>query len=207
MTHMTEVEVRGLLNPEQEIQLRTLLNNEGKFIEKKERVLIDYSLFLPDGGIRNRTKDIRIRTTNGRPEIITKIGAWGDNEMRREISIPTGPGTFDSLVEVFGLIGLTRGALCIRNSEVYEYMGVEFSIVEVPNHSKYFEAEKLVAPGGSAEVAHTEIKDLCVSLNLEPFDKEGFMRYLEILNTEANPVFDYSDYQPGDFQRKYNVDR
>jgi len=205
MGKQIEVEVRGILSPEQEEMLKSFLKSKGQFKEMKKRVLIDYSLFLPDGGIRNRSKDIRLRVTNGKPEIIVKVGEWGANEMRQEISVLTAPGTFDSLVQIFGIIGLTKGALCIRNSEVYDYEGIEFSIVEVPNHSKYFEAEKVVPDGIDSQKIHQEIKKFCQELGLKPFDKESFMRYLEVLNKEANTTFDFSDYIDGDFQEKYNL--
>lgn len=205
MAKQIEVEVRGLLTKDQEIALRSLLETKGSFKEKKERILIDYSLFLPDGGIRNRNKDIRLRATNSKPEIIVKVGQWGDNETRHEISVPTAPGSFDALVQIFGYIGLTKGALFVRNSEVYDYQGIEFSIVEVPGHSKYFEAEKLVTDTTDPQKTHQEIKEFCQELGLTPFDKESFIQYLEILNKEANEVFDFKNYVDGDFQKKYNL--
>lgn len=191
-----EVEIRGPLTKDEFDKLDTFLQKEGVFKQKKERVLIDYS-----SGMENRTKDIRIRETNGVPEIVLKLGSWGGTESREEISIKTESGKFESLVKVFGELGYEKGVLCVRNSMVYDYKGIEFALVEVPNHSFFFEAEIVSTPEG-AEEAEKNIKQICDELNLKVFSKDGFFEYVNTLNKEANIDFDYKNFEKGYFEEK-----
>jgi uncharacterized protein YjbK len=91
-----EVEIRGFLSKDDYERVSKILIQNGKKTAEKRRTLIDYSTFLP-GGIRDRKKDIRIRETNGVPEIVVKIGAWGDDESRKEFSFMGQEGQFETL--------------------------------------------------------------------------------------------------------------
>ncbi len=196
MKNNIEVEIRGPISKDEYDILNQFLLKEGIFKEKRERVFIDYS---PE--IENRTKDIRIRETNGIPEIILKLGSWGGSESREEISVKTESGKFEALVKTFGELGFEKGILCVRNSVAYDYKGIEFALVEVPNHSYYFEAEILTVPEKSVE-AEAEIKKVCEGLRLKVFSREDFFKYVETLNKEANKTFEYKDFQKGYFDEK-----
>jgi predicted adenylyl cyclase CyaB len=204
MTKNIEVEVRGPLTGEEFEKLSSLLEREGKKTTEKHRVLIDYSTFLP-GGIEDRTKDIRVRVTNGVPEIVVKLGSWGGAENRKELAVHPREGEFDTLVEIFGHLGYEKGILAVRNSRVYEYKGIEFALVEVPGHSYYFEAEKMAHEHEDADAVLKELADTCESLGLKVFSKEAFFDYIHTLNKEANEVFEFSSYAPGDFKKKFGV--
>ena len=200
-----EVESRGPLSKERFLELNDFFKQKGKFIESKNRILIAYSIFLPGQGISDRTKDIRVRVTNGIPEIIIKIGRWGGSESRKEISILAHKGDFDKLVEAFGIMGFEKGMLCVRNTEVYEYKDVEFSLVEVPNHSYYFEAEKLISADQDGEITKQEIAGVCKELKLDLFDDESFYAYVEKLNKESNELFEFKNYTENYFKNRFNL--
>ena len=70
MQQTFEVEVRGPLAEQQPAHIEEYLKKYGTFIGEKKRVLIDYSFFLKGEGIAERTRDIRLRATNGVPEKI-----------------------------------------------------------------------------------------------------------------------------------------
>jgi len=195
-----EVELRGRLSRAEYLRLKLFLGERGVFKEQKERILIDYSQ-----GVAQRTKDIRLRVTNGVPEMILKIGNWGGNENRREISILGKPGEFDTMVQLFGHLGLTRGMLAVRSSHVYTYQGLEFALVEVPGHSYYFEVEKMVHDRENMEAVKQEIRTVCEELQLDLFDDQGFFAYIEELNREANEIFDFTSYQDGYFVKRFNL--
>lgn len=205
MTKNIEVELRGPLNKFEVIKLEKKLKARGKHKGLKYRVLIDYSAFLPKQGIANRTKDIRLRATNGVPEIIVKVGKWGADENRKEISVLSQPGGFDKLVQIFAIIGLSKGVLCVRKSRVYEYKGIEFSIVEVPGHSYYFEAEKLIGNKEKSKTARRYIEDICQELDLRLFDKKSFFQYIRKLNKEANENFNFKNYTEGYFKKRFKI--
>ncbi len=197
-----EIEVRGPLPAEKIEGLIGLLEKEGKKITDKDRVFIDYSTFL-EGGVEDRKKDIRLRSTNGIPEIIVKIGEWSGTEQRKELSFFGKPDQFDNLVEIFAALGFRKGMLCVRKSRVYEYKGIEFALVEVPNHSYYYEAEKMAGADEDGEKITEEIQKVCSELGLEMFDKKSFFEYIHKLNDEANEVFDYAEYTPNYFKNRF----
>ena len=199
-----EIEVRGPLPEERLDGLVDLFEKEGRKITGKERVLIDYSTFL-EGGVEDRKKDIRLRVTNGIPEIIVKIGEWSGTEQRKELSFFGKPGEFDTLVEIFAALGFRKGMLCVRKSKVYEYKGIEFALVEVPGHSLYYEAEKMASSGDDGEKITEEIKRVCRELGLEMFDKKSFFEYIHRLNGEVNEVFDFSNWTPDYFKKRFGV--
>lgn len=193
MKENIEVEVRGLLSEEQYAKLKDFFDNHADLKVQRRRTLIDFS-----GDVENRTKDIRIRNTNNKPEIVIKLGSWGGSESREEILVEVKEGSFKTLVKAFGEMGFKKGVLCVRNSVVYEYKGIEFALVEVPNHSFYFEAEILTTEE-DAQKAEEEIRKVCEELGLNPFSKEEFFAYVNLLNQEANSVYDYENFKGDDF--------
>ncbi len=137
MTKNIEVEFSGPLSNEQAKDLISFFEEYGEKIATKHRVLIDYSTFLGDG-LKNRKKDIRLRITNGNPEIIVKLGDWNSSSHRKELSVFTETGSFDTLVQIYAALGYTKGMLCERTTKAYNYDGIEFAIVEVSGHSFHF---------------------------------------------------------------------
>ncbi|MEK7088951.1 MAG: hypothetical protein AAB913_02380 [Patescibacteria group bacterium] len=204
MNKNIEVEIRGPLSKKEFNSLIKLFENKGKKTLEKNRILIDYSTFL-EGGVKNRKKDIRLRVTNGIPEIIVKVGEWGGTEQRKELSVFTKPGEFDTLVEIFGELGLNKGMLCVRKSKVYEYRSIEFALVEVPGHSYYYEAEKMANEKENTEKIINEINKVCKDLDLKVFDKKQFFKYIEKLNKESNEIFDYKNYTSGYFKNRFGL--
>ncbi|PIU76359.1 hypothetical protein COX95_02685 [bacterium CG_4_10_14_0_2_um_filter_33_32] len=200
-----EVELRGPLSKEKFLELENFFKNNGNFKSNKERVLIDYSTFLPEEGIEKRQKDIRLRVTNGVPEIVVKLGNWGGDENREEISVLAKEGNFDNLVKIFGILGLQKGMLCVRKSKVYDYQEIEFALVEVPDHSFYFEAEKVISREDDIENTRKEIREVCHGLGLDIFDEEGFFKYINTLNKEANEVFEFDNHHDTYFKDRFNL--
>jgi predicted adenylyl cyclase CyaB len=204
MSKNIEIEIRGPLTKKKLDDLIVFFEKEGEKITEKNRVLIDYSTFL-EGGIEDRKKDIRLRVTNGIPEIIVKLGGWGEAEHRKELSVLTGRGDFDTLVEIFAALGFTKGMLCERKTMVYQYVGIEFALVEVPGHSYYYEAEKMADEKEDSAIITEEIIAMCKKLGLEVFDKKSFFDYIDTLNKEANEVFDFQKYTPNYFKDRFGL--
>lgn len=74
-----EVELRGPVSIEDVKKIEEFLSRNGKFRTSKDRVLIDYT----SEGIKERERDIRLRSTNGIPEIIVKLGKWGGRRNKK----------------------------------------------------------------------------------------------------------------------------
>lgn len=197
-----EVEISGPLTLEQKKNLETFFLEHGEKTKTKHRVLIDYSTFLGDG-LRNREKDIRLRITNGNPEIIVKLGAWNSNNHRKELSVFTEAGSFDRLVQIYAALGYEKGMLCERTTEVFKYSDIEFALVEVPGHSFHFEAE-IMSDEKNVESAKKHIETVCKELGLKIFTDEEYMNYIEKLNNEANEVFEFKNYTENYFENRYH---
>lgn len=197
MSKVTEVELRGPVKHSDVGTLKGKLEGKGVLKETKNRILIDYTTFLEGETVEGRTKDIRIRNTNGTSEIIIKTGKWGGSDVRDEFKVQTN-GSFDSLVKVMDLLGYTKGVLCVRNSEVYQLEEVEISLVEVPGHSYYFEAEIETEDSVESEALRSKIETIVSELGLNTFSDNEFYAYIKRLNEEANTVFD-STVESADF--------
>lgn len=204
MSKTIEVEMRGPLSSAKMSELTSELTKKGEFIECKERVLIDYSTFLPEGGIRGRKVDIRLRNTNNVSEIIIKTGAWGGSDARREFSIKSS-APFDTLVQVYRLLGYSKGVLCVRNISVYKYKGIELAVVEVPGHSFFFEAEIELSEENEKEKAQTKLREVLHSLSLDIYSDSEYFDYIEILNKEANTIFDAEQESEQYFAEIYSI--
>lgn len=202
MSKNIEVEVSGPLSKEKQFELTEFFSKNGKKVNVKHRVLIDYSTFLGDG-LKNREKDIRLRITNGRPEIIVKLGLWNSSSHRKELSVMTEEGSFDRLVQIYAALGYEKGMLCERTTQVYEYDGIEFALIEVPGHSFHYEAE-IMSDDGDIESAEQHIKDVCTQIGLKIFSEDEYVQYIEILNKEANEIFDFKNYTEGYFEKRYH---
>ncbi len=196
--------MRGLV-PESELErIKEFLENNAEFKGKKERILLDYSTFL-EGGVRERTLDIRARITNGVPEMIIKKGSWGGSDSREEISVIGQEGSFTNMVRLYAALGYKKAVLVERNSLVYRYGDTEIALVEVPGHSHFFEVEKEVQDKDDIGKAQEEIKQVCAELGLSVFSDDEWFDYVELLNKEANGVFDFDTDGPDFFKNKYGI--
>ena len=204
MSKTIEVEMRGALTDTQRETLISKLKEEGEFVERKERVLIDYSTCLPEQGIEGRKLDIRLRNTNKASEIILKTGAWGGSDSRREYSVKTND-SFDTLVQVYRLLGLNKGVLCVRNIDVYNYQGIEIALVEVPGHSYLFEAEIELTEEEGTENAQSKLREVLGDLNLVTYSDTEYFAYIEQLNKEANTIFDANLESETYFKDTFNI--
>ena len=204
MSKTIEVEMRGTLDSSTIPELVKKILLDGEFVQRKERVLIDYSTCLPEQGIEGRKLDIRLRNTNKVSEIILKTGAWGGSDARREYSVKTND-SFDTLVQIYKLLGLSKGVLCIRNIDVYTYHRVEIALVEVPGHSYFFEAEIELAETEGTEKAQSELKEVLNKLGLTAYSDIEYFAYIEVLNKEANTIFDSNQESETYFKDTFGI--
>jgi len=205
MNKKIEVEIRGPLSKEQFEFLNKTFKKQGKFIAGKDRIALCYPDPTTGSLIEKVNTDIRIRTTNGIPEINIKLGKWGGHEHRHEMSLVGKNGDFDKMVMMMAAMGFKKGIVAIRKGKVYKYKNIEFSVVEVPGHSYFFEAEIMV--GGKSEVtkAKEKIRTICKNLSLKTFSDESFYDYIHQLNGEANEKFDFKNYKEGYFKRRFGI--
>lgn len=200
-----EVEQRGPLSTDDYRRLDTFLKEHGTFKEHKNRIVVDYAESFTPESVSSRTKDIRLRVTNGVPEIIVKIGNWGGSEQRRELSALSPNTPFDVLVEIFAALGVTKGILYERKSTVYDYGDIEFALIEVPGHSYFFEAEMIAHSDADAKAAETKIHETCRELGITPFTRDEFFTYIDKLNQESNEEFDATTIPHDYFKKRFSL--
>ena len=200
-----EVEQRGPLTEESFAQTKKFLQQNGTFKEHKDRIVVDYGDSFTRETLTRRTKDIRLRVINGVPEIIVKIGNWGGSEQRRELSALSPNTPFDVLVEIFSVLGITKGILYERKSTVYDYKNIEFALVEVPGHSYFFEAEMIAHSDAEAKEAEVKIHQTCHELGITPFTRDEFFTYIDKLNKESNEQFDASTVPHDYFKKRFSI--
>ena len=200
-----EIEVRGPLNKDQYNHLLKFLSQKGKKKSYKKRILIDYSESIGNKKLDKRNVDLRIRSTNGIPEIILKRGKWAAQDARDEISILTKRGSFDKLVQFFGAVGITKGVLCERNISVFDYKNIEFAIIEIAGEYYTYEAEILLDNKNDSEASKKKINEVCHNLGLDIFSDKEFFDFIKMLNKSINKKFDFTDYKSGFFENKYGI--
>lgn len=177
-----EIELRGILKPAQKKKLEDFLEKNGKIITEYKRTQWIFGLS------HEKKIDLRIKETNGKYIFSLKVGKLG-NTNRKELSIPFPKEKLDQAFEFLKFLGHRKGVKAIRNANIYEYKGIEWAIVEVPNHSYYFEAEKLVENKSEGKKAEENIKKIAEELNLTIFSPEETVDYIKILDREANKIF------------------
>lgn len=187
-----EVEVRGPLSKDQHQSLLLFLKQHGKYLGRKERQMLccmDLETLKNDNG---NGLDIRSKITNGKAELSIKKGKWGGSDFREEISVNLAEGEYLNLVKSLQLLGYDRVIWVERHSERYiltqEESEFEFALVEVPEHSVFFEIELLVAEETNILAAKKRLEELCKGLNLHIFSDEEWFAHVDMMDREANKI-------------------
>lgn len=177
-----EIELRGLLSTPQRKKLENFLRLKAKLVREYKR-----SQWCFRSSHKDKI-DLRFKTTNGKSEFSLKVGAL-DQANRKEISIPIPADKVKQSLEFLKLLGHNKGIFAIRNAKIYNYKGIEWAIVEVPGHSYYFEAEKLVDKKSAGKIAEEEIREIANELSLKIMTGKELIAYIKILDNEANKNF------------------
>lgn len=204
-----EIELSGSLTADKYQELIDFFDNlpsdEVKKKPAKHRILIDYSTFLGEG-LKNRQKDIRLRVTNGQPEIIVKLGLWDSADNRKELSVLTQGDDFDTLVQIYAALGYKKGMLCERTTQVFVYHDIEFALVKMPKDYYLFEAEIMANENASVEQIKQKILNEIHNLGLTILSPQEYIDYIQELNDSVNEVFDFDkDYVENYFENRYHL--
>lgn len=177
-----EVELRGLLKEKERKDLERFLVREGKLVKKYQRTQWCFGLSL------KKKIDLRIKQTNGKWEFSLKVGTLGKSN-RREIYLPIPKNKVKDAFDFAKYLGYYEGVKAVRNAKIYQYKGIEWAIVQVPNHSWYFEAEKLVKNKRDGRQAEAEIRSVCKNLELTIYNHQQTINYIAKLDREVNEKF------------------
>ncbi len=187
-----EVEHRGNLTKSKFEELRNIFEKEAEFFGKKDRFSIIYSQAKNDQAkdLHISPIDLKLRITNREPELVLKYGKWSGNDARKEFSFPVEIEKVEEMVEFLKILGHYHGVLQATTTHFYNYRGVDFSLVDVPDWGYYFEAE-IVTNKNEVNRANKKINNACDQLSLEILDHEGFCKLLMSLNKRPGYRFNF----------------
>lgn len=188
MDKVIEVEIRGRLNDAEYEKLKTFLVEHGQHIESHERemfLLRDYPGYSHE--FVGRETDIRLRNTNGMCEIMlkNKVG-----NAREEVALQLKDSDLEKAKSIVKALGCSTAVWMHRMKEVYEYEGIEWSVVIAPNNIRYYEAEIAVTTAAEVTAAQAKLEEAASKLGLNVLDDGGTSDLIHQLDTEANKVVD-----------------
>ena len=148
-------------------------------------LLRDYAGYSED--FVGRDVDIRLRSTNGFCEIMLKRKT---ETAREEISLELNHNNLENAKEVMKELGCTTAVWMHRLKEIYDYGGIEWSLVICPENIRYYEAEIEVTSEDDISEAEAKIKQEAHKLGLEVLDDDATRELISELNTKANKLVD-----------------
>jgi len=199
---MYEVETRGPLSDFN--KTIDFFKENGKFIQEKDRFSLIYfpmdTLDLKE--MQNDPRDLRLRVTNKKAEIVMKYGNWGTKDARREISIPIATEKFDEMAELLHYLGWSFGSLFATKTFVFEYKEIEFALVQ-NKYASYFEAERVIDSKDKSDETMKEIESICREIGLSFFSEEEYFGLMDSINRAPGSLFDFRKQKFADIKKDY----
>jgi adenylate cyclase class IV len=189
---MIEVEIRGELGKEKFEELNNFFSANSKLLETQDREMIllrDTPGYHEDPTLRER--DIRIRRTNGKTEIMVKEMKSVGNVARSEHSFQLGEMGLEEAKQFVKYFGSKMGQWMHRRKKVYEYGGVYWSVVEAVPGIFYYEAEKEVSDDSEIEAANKSLRDEAMRLGLPIFTTEEYKEFIKMLGAKVNKYIEW----------------
>ena len=137
MEKQIEVEYIGNISKEEFENLKKKFESEGIFKKRKERISFMYFRDkIPNdvSEIKDETIDLRLRVTNKKPEIILKKGLFTGSHSRKEISINFNIDQINNYIAFLSALDWNIGVIYAAETFVYEYKGIEFSLVKIKDY-------------------------------------------------------------------------
>ena len=201
--------MRGPLSDDDFDALSKQLKAKGSFVGDFDRLLIDCT------SCRDSSEefDLRVRVTNGEPELVISVchekstarasvpASHAPQTARREIAVKLQPKQMDEMITFLTLVGYEKGYLCERRIAAFAYGGIDFLLVSVPGHSKFFEARKLAIDDKEIPAARRSIEAVLEELGLRKFSEKEYYSYVEELRRNVDGFFNFKDYTPGALEK------
>lgn len=188
---MIEVEIRGRLDQREYDRLKDFLARNGSHIKHMDRemfFLYDHPGYAHDP--LQRTVDIRLRNTNGECEIMVKKKISIRNEGRQEISLKLKDADLGNAKEIVKAIGCSRALKILRSSDLYEYAGIEWSVVRAPKDYFFYEAERGASTSMEIESVRAELVGAAAKLGLGVFTPEEDRDFIYLLYNKVDEEVD-----------------
>jgi len=198
-----EVEHIGSIDKNKFNELTKKFQKEGKFLGEKRRFSMIYSTSNKSvREVKDDLVDIRVRVTNGQAEFTFKYGKWSGHHARKEYNFEFETEKFGDFIEFLKLIGYKKYVLMANTKYDYEYGGIVFSLVDVPNYCYYFEAEILVNEK-DVEAAHIKMDKEIAKLGIKALNQEKFYDLLDAMNSRPGHRVDIEKTSFDQIKKKF----
>lgn len=180
---MIEVEMRGVLTPQEYASLKDTLSRDGTFVKTFTRFNLlyrDKRRLEPRDFSSKNGFDLKCRVTAKESELVVKLGNEASAD-REEIEVTMPKQEFTHAVDFLRALGYSSCLATLRMTERYMYDGVEFSLVksgklsekvEAEDKNIYYEAE-IAAEKDAALDAKRKIVAVLAKLNLKVLKEHG----------------------------------
>ncbi len=186
-----EIELRAPVSEADSRKLFAIIQQAGP-VRRQSRCFIDYSTFLE--GIGERKLDVRVRVTNGDPEIIVKKGEFGGS-VREEAALPFAALRLEDALTVMSLLGYVKGVAGGRRIVRAHVGDIEVAFQEVLDFAnpdfvgdRFVEVEFTGAVTDDG-VAVTALSRFLSSVGLRAFSTDEWNAYVAKLNETLNGVY------------------
>jgi CYTH domain-containing protein len=206
MEKQIELEYIGQITPERFNELEKIFKKNGVFKKKKERISFMYfrnKIPRDIKEIKNEETDLRIRITNKEPELIIKKGLFTASHARKEISLTFPLNETENYIDFLNALGWNIGVIYAVETKVYEYQGIEFSLVNIEGHGYNFEAE-IMTSKKDEKTNRDKIESVLKELNLKSFDEEELDKQCNQINNREHLKFDFSKQSFKEIQEKFS---
>ncbi len=176
-----EIEFRGPLEKNEFLKLLSFLKKEAEFVKRMKRKTFVF-------GSKDKTLDLKVRTTDGVPEIVLKKG-FAAARRREEIIIPLKTDSTKEAVRIFSLLGHNKGIIAIRDNYIFNYKNIEFTLVKCPNGYCFYEAELI----NNKKIKNPEkhIKEVLKSLSLRVWSEKEVYKFFMYCKKNIDKHFEY----------------
>jgi CYTH domain-containing protein len=206
MEKQIEVEFIGDITQEKFNELKDKFENEGTFKKRKERISLMYfrdKIPKDISEIKDEDTDLRLRITNKEPEIIIKKGSFTGTHSRKEISINFPISEMQKYVDFLSALNWNIGVIYAVETFVYEYKGIEFSLVDIEDYGYNFEAEILTTSEDEPN-ARVQINKMLEELGLKPFNEKGLNKQCNEINNREELRFNFAEQNIKEIQKKFS---
>jgi adenylate cyclase class IV len=205
MEKQFEVEYIGSISKDKFAELKSKFEKDGTFKKRKERISFMYfrdKIPKDISEIENEDTDLRLRITNKEPELIIKKGSFTGSHSRKEISINFPINEMQKYVDFLSALDWNIGVIYAVETFVYEYNGVEFSLVDIEDYGFNFEAEILTTKEDEPK-AREEIKKVLEELGLKSFDEDGLNKQCNEINNRKELRFNFAEENVQEIKQKF----
>ena len=178
-----EIEFRGPLTKNEFQKLLNFFKKEAKFVKKMKR-----KTFVFEN--KDKTLDLKVRTTDGILEIVLKKGFMGAVR-REEIILPLKTDFIKEAVRLFSLLGHNKGIIATRDNYIFNYKNIEFALVKCPGGYCFYEAELI----NNKKIKNPEkhIKEVLKSLNLKAWSEKEVYEFMMYCKKNIDEHFEYKN--------------